>query len=635
MLDSFLNPWEGQPVGAGQVLLVPTDADPGTQQRRGWCVGSAIGASYRLGSEQLPAFLAAHRNRVLVCRDAPRVFWSLSSQLRASGDQSAIGILRRAVLEGRFVDVDIWQRLIDLSQNGYGDQVTHPEDIGSPMTSLASRTVQLEQATRQALELGPPEAFSPAANWLAMTFAVRGAIALGQPLPLQFAMSAVDRGSAIEELQRNQAELGNQIESRKDLRHCYRGSPGPIKLRNGLPDYDSPKLRTRLAQRWHDLHDAHEYPAPPARRNNKVSLEPQDWGCLVDCDVELELWAKFEQVCRTIEFLRGFEFIDVEYEVVPRLRPRNVALLGLVGHGWLRPRSGKTLVEVRFPDLESRCLASLCQSRFLQSALARAAGEQPNLNVYVADSLGLAARLFQASSQSNALSPDLQAVAAMLIRGAGLKLSDRALQRLIRQASGIDVGLQQLRGVRNQLVEVFGELRALEYETPNLIARSLELREGSWDSDAGLATHRFHRAIYTNQWRPFRWLLEPGGPTYSTTVRLNEGEQGDPSLANYSEGLLSETRRTSSGRVRGRCHLSVSTAEYLDLADDTLKAIMFEIASEQGFAGGCFGGNLLVEVPESDETEQIRRQIETTTNLIGYRVLGMPLPCETGTAVRW
>ena len=93
-----------------------------------------------------------------------------------------------------------------------------------------------------------------------------------------------------------------------------------------------------------------------------------------------------------------------------------------------------------------------------------------------------------------------------------------------------------------------------------------------WPRGLRPTTLLFHRALHAQRWDDVLYLLEP---CLSRHI-------GREALQRLGGDLLSEVRESPTGRIHGRCRLRQNTAEFLDLADDVRKAILFELSVEAG-----------------------------------------------------
>jgi hypothetical protein len=629
-----VTPWDGQPLADGLLALAPGGDGGVPQEHCDWLVATVDAQPWLLPEGRVAEFLACHSGRVLVCRDAPSVYWALVSQLHANASPAAIGQLRRAIKDGRFVDLDIWQRLLDLAEDGYGKRTTPPDPTcAAGISGLVSKAAEFEGATRRMLGMPPRSLFPNSTNWLGLNNVVKAAVALLMRPSLQFPLSPAERADALEDLERRRSDLTEQVKSHPNLLRCYELADGSIKFHKDLSQYESRRLRAWLHERWNGLREPHDYLSPAPQRDSKISIRPEDWGRLADCDEQLALWAQLEKTCHAMKSLRSLtgETLAIDYELVPRLKTNWPGIGLLASLGRLRPTPGKSLVRIRFPDLESRCLAAMCRTRYGESRLADAAGEPGNLNRHVADALASCAAVdgpwTDGRSASDPVGP---AAAAALLFAAGLNLGDRAAQGLIKRASGSVLDLGVIRETRQRLISLFPELEALECETAAVFHRRFAYGPVITEQRRHI-TQQIHLAVEPSESLSIRRsrLMKTMALHHMDHDKSREllGKlQSKRSSESLAEDLLADQRWTTSGRLRGRCRLTEATAEFLDLTDDVLKGVLYELGVEKGLRVGMIGGTLVVEA--ADESSLLHAELESRIQIVGNHILSMPLAFE-------
>lgn len=619
-------PWDGRPLGEGFLAWGCDGAVLGGSDC--WIVAAQDGMPHSIARTRVEEFLALHKDREIVCRNAPEVFWTLDAQLRISSDGAARRQLRRFVQDGRWIDLGIWQRLVDLAEDGYAARPT-PLDTagGEDISTIVAQAVELKSLTQRLLQMPGDVLHVTGADRLGVSYAVKGAVALARQPALQLAPSSVGRA----ELELRRRELERRLNSFPALRQCYRSEDGSIKADRNWPQYRQERLRRWLRERWDILREPHDYPAPAPHHAGEFSIRPQDWGRIVRCDEQLALWAEFEETFHAIKMLGNAagDTLPIHTETLPRLKAVPFGSDVLTRVVRFTPTAGKSLIRIRLPDLESRCLAVMCRWRYGQSQLADAAIDSENLNELVADALALDAGPGPLRTDLPTESESARRqVAASLLFATGLKLGDRALQGLL-EAAGIVSDLRAIREKRERLVQVFPELEVLECETAatvyarfqadvpreirRRISQELHIAVGS-STQAPERTSRLHglHQLHSLGFDGFHELLK----------RF----QGATSAESLAEDLLAEKRRTPSGRVRGRCRLTVGTAEFLDLADDVKKTILFALAVELDYRVAVTADALWAEV--TGDVLRAQTQVSALIQAAGATMLSMPLASE-------
>lgn len=623
--------WDGKPLGEGFVAWGCDGAVPGESDR--WLVAAEDGTSQSIARTRVAEFLTLHADREIVCRNAPDVFWALDAQLRANSAAAARNQLRRAVQGGRWIDLEIWQRLVDLAEDGYGARSTPLVTAdGEDISTVAAQAVELKSATQRLLEMPGDMLRATGADRLGVSHAVKGAIALAKKPTLLCPLSSGERAEAVVELEERRSGLEERLKGFPNLWKCYQSQDGSIKVVGNWPPYRRQQLRKWLHERWNDLREPHDYPAPAPQHAGEISIRLQDWGRLVRSDEQLMLWAEFENTFHAIKELRSaaVETLPIRYEIMPRLKavPFGIDLLTRVAR--LAPTAGKRLLRIQLPDLESRCLAAMCSWWYGQSKLADAANDSGNLNEIVADVLSLdAGREPPRMDIRSESDPTRRQIAASLLFATGLNLGDRASYALL-QSAGIICDWSGIREMRQRLVSAFPELDAVECRTSAIFHRRFAygpVIPEKWRE----ITQQIHVAVNpstppSERTSRIRGVQRFHQMEYARSRELMHKFEGNPSAESLAEDLLAEQRRTPSGRLRGRCRLTEATAEFLDLADDVKKTILFALAVEQELPVAVTSDALWVEVRDDGSTSQ--HHVDAVIQVTGARMLSMPLACE-------
>jgi hypothetical protein len=114
---------------------------------------------------------------------------------------------------------------------------------------------------------------------------------------------------------------------------------------------------------------------------------------------------------------------------------------------------------------------------------------------------------------------------------------------------------------------------------------------------------------------------------------LKESLHGRKGSQTLYRTLFGQDVVTLTGRARGRMHYSEARrAEYLDLADDALKAALYALVAVGFRVAGVVGEEVVIEMPaDIDHNEAAERAARLAAEAAGDVLRGMPVPCST----RW
>jgi hypothetical protein len=446
--------------------------------------------------------------------------------------------------------------------------------------------------------------------------------------PLPFARQR----DALAKLEAYLTRVSQKIQQSKELRRCYEFSDGLIKLHDDRPQYDTHRLRSFLQGRWNGLREPHDYPIPAPARNGMFSIRSRDWGRLAYCDDQLTLWAEFETLCHLMKSVRNFssEHVSAHNEVFPRIKSAIDGLSLLADPDLLQSVSEKALLWIRLPDLEARCLATVCRTRYGRAVMAEAAVSHKNLNRFTADELDLAGSGFMTGADRTSINSYIEKLAGCLLFSAGLRLSDHATMGLFRRVGATSISLDLMRSIRDRLVDRFPELDRIECETAASFFRRFSHQPPNTEQRS--ITHEIHialdhRSTKADRLNRFEEFAERRCLGYEERHELLAIVNRVHDVEGLAQDLLAEDRHTPTGRLRGHCLLTESTAEFLDLADDVIKSLHFTIGVEMSLPVWKIDEALVAEVPERDAA-RIRSQVEAVAQATGARLLNMPLSVD-------
>jgi hypothetical protein len=376
-----------------------------------------------------------------------------------------------------------------------------------------------------------------------------------------FAVSNGDRENWLSTTSNLRCRVEARIAAVPGLRRCFKPDEGAIKFRNGHPETNQTRLRDWLRSRWVDLREGHDYPIPWPE-----GTEPDNWEFAAQCDSQIALWVEYEYLCAAERSLRRLNagLSRLTWEITPRLRLKPSWWRIVAGRNPLRAPDGHALVVIELPDLETRCLFALCHKEFWDTKYP-ALPDFADWNQHVADQLGLAG----ASSTQ---------VAAALISGSGMLLSDRALEGLVSHRAKTESSRVDLRILRNELVKRFPELDRYECRSVADFRNAFGLESRSrliQPSDRNRA-YELHMAASTGEVARISKAFS-GELGYYQWERVKKLDLANIDSTQRADGLLAVDRQSISGRSHGTCRISDKSVEFLDLADEFRKYLLSDL----------------------------------------------------------
>lgn len=402
-----------------------------------------------------------------------------------------------------------------------------------------------------------------------------------------------------------------------ELRRCYSPASGAIRFRNGHPDVDNARLRRWLREQWKSLQTEQDYPlaAPTGTR-------PADWTLAARCLPEVAVWEEYEYACKLLRSLgnmpQGSQTTRLAWKTEPRLALCEPEWGTLLGRQQFRPQPGHMFLVMDLPDLESRCLFAVCRQWFPERAHA-VPSNQADWNQEVADALQLTAA-------------GAAMIAAALMLGTGLLLSDLAVARLIEHSTGTFRSPAEIGELRERLVRLFPELDRYEL-------RSLREFRGKFDvtgrcgGNDRLRMHQLHLAAFTGTTQTLLAQFEDE-LHFDARQRLSRWRTDSGDRTRLADELLAVPRRTSSGQVIGPSRFGVATAEFLDLADDFRQQLLVELIA-LGYSFIAWKEQVVGMLPEKVDHSAIEARLRHAVTRIGESMLGGAPYVEIGWPESW
>lgn len=581
----------------------------------------------RVTVAELPRFLDATQRFLTVCRDVAKVFWTMDKALRSSRHPQFLRLLRQGVREGRWTDFRLWQLVIQHSISSEDDcSISFPEETATlsgwipavEQMILCTVAIARESARNH---LSPNEVLPYAAVHLGQRRAVQGAIALGRLERPKLLASAGHRLRLIRVFEDQRRDSEVIIQHEPELRRCFRPSSGAISLRGGLPDVDLTRLRKWLSTRWTAQRAAEDYPVQPPSLFNRVSTEPADWKQVAHGGSPIAAWLRFEESSRALNYLSkaASNEVEIHYDFVPRLQETDSWLGRAVQLSLIAPADGHRLGVLRFTDLDSRCLAAIANLPVPSES-----ESLTDLNEFVA------ARVHVSASHRplDTMPIATKRIAANLMLATGLRLSDQCLLGLI-QESNVELDLQTIRTMREQLLDLFPPLDDYECSTGRRLGEYCGLAADVFIANQRRLSQEVHIAAVEEladmrQRRIYNVFREYCAAPIDVQARLMTAQLVDAAIG-YA--LMDDCRSGLSPRRRS-CRFGVSNAEFLDLADDFRKALLFELAVELDLTLALVDRSILILYPEEQDAAAVRLRVEAYLTTLGQSMLNSPVVCE-------
>jgi hypothetical protein len=648
---------------------------------------------------QMADFLKVHARAHLVCHDAGQLHLVLSQDPVVAADAGALQALRGFVRDGRLYDVMLLDQLVRLAQPGrdrarartlpelaaqyarvtladparvqaiipalpptapaHADQDLAAEAVQQAWALWMAFDALWEQAQDIATATGAPTRFGP----LSLALQVRGAVALAhaQQNGLRLAPQAYQSiaGRCLQAQRKAVAALLADVEARRCFytRPSTAGAGEEIELTTkGSPLVHPTQLERWLRIRSDAITGLHLTDLTrPVRLDRWLSQKPGEWGRLVNFDPLLQAWADLwaaPAVTRSC-LSASSSMLRPHYEVLPGIQSRDPdldALRRLAGPGLFRPAPGHWFLVVELQELDLRALAAVCRCRFGRSRLADlfSAGKSP-YDRAAAELAGCTPTTFEALKQSE---PEVHdrwlRIARALLKSAPLGLSVERIREIARgEEFGLDdLGLAELATWHGRLLkQIFPELeeyladntlvilgRKLGYDRDQL-ERRLKSSFGNMPSSHHLR-HWFRGDRSLSRCIEQRvWALLETSPNREQFAEYTTARERNREL--YAD-LFSWGVTTPTGRVRGQLLFAdAAQAEYLDVADDAVKAGGFALA-EAGYrlvaVAGC---TIVLEVAGPGTSEVLTRAQALVSDAVKDVLPGIPAGCIARWSDQW
>lgn len=614
--EKTLPNWNGETLGTCSAAIALTDAPNGDVELE---VLTTDEDSFAVREERLGEFLTAAADATFFCNGAAELYWRLDAALRRYR-AADVAVLRRIVRDGRLVDLDLWAATLEAAlPAGQRDSQRLPDNRDTGCQAMLDRVKRLDQIRGNWPMLGTAGGSD---SRLGVGFSVQAAIAQQKFAGLRLELQQAERAALIRDVDNQLRRVLEELERVTELRRCYRPTEGDIRMANGRPKSNTHVLRKWLHQTWHRLRAEHDYPVEPPR-----TTSPAAWRSLVDSHDHLSTWAEFEDLCRLRTALENNTSPVEPAVTVPRLHRLNEYWDRLAGRGVLRPPEGFQFITVKLPDLESRCLARICADSFGESHLLVDAEDAEDLNRHVAG-------VIDSKTVMPALSEDASSrLSTAFLFATGLLLPDKALVTLLRRKCEVEVTLDEVRRLRNTLLAAYPDLDAYECRSAEVIYANLEISADRQPSDN---PRRFAQAHYIGaNTTDFTQLFFHQGP-YRVLGRVPELQtflRRGMSGHELAVRTLSCWRQTRTGRLHAPTIFGPETAEFLDLADDVRKSLLFELANQLNGAVGIVADQIVVAIPEGTDFERIELQVRAACDRVGQQILELRLPAVIGYSV--
>jgi hypothetical protein len=411
---------------------------------------------------------------------------------------------------------------------------------------------------------------------LGLGIQVQARIALEKPQP----MPMVDSNrvaDVIAHLEQQIQQLTPIVRRWRQLAECLKWKGDRIALRKDLPNINETRLRTWLGEIASELTNVEGVPFPIFQtRRGDAPIIPEDWGYLRRCDARLNAFWQLYDLCHKLHFIRKHsgQPINVNYELVPRIRPslRTAILKELINHGLLRRLEPGRYIVLDFSGLDFRALAAWCEYRFGVSALARAYrnGEDP------VDQLAVQLMLKQHIDPQKRI-----LLAQHLLTAIAQKMGTSCIASLVQSEFNLSLDSPTVAGWEQAAFELFPELRRYQDDVADRLAANLGVNPATIEQEL-CACDDFSTISAQICGRKLR------GAAFAKLCNLIQDLElrfqamygvDNPKLYN---ALLGCSFHLPTGRIRGKCVFARGNAEYLDLADDALKAALYAICASSG-----------------------------------------------------
>ena len=427
------------------------------------------------------------------------------------------------------------------------------------------------------------------------------------------------------------------LNDNRHARQCFRWDENLVRRdRKGYTKTRNGPLRAWLGQLLNECHDLRNAPLkPPLDRTGRLSTVPRHWGVLTRCHPLLRAWAGLESAAAADRFLDQVDKARPLYGVIPRLHSSNPDLTQLrkFRQRLFVPKPDHVFLVGKLRDLELRCHGVVCEHWAGQpSRVAQAFrdGQDP-----VQETTNrLCDKLAEAQSKRDHRSSFLQldhekrlASIRLLMFAVPRGLSVPQMVELLQTELGVcDLGRAEVDHLLRLLVlDVRWEWEFfLEDPTPRVVAEKLDIPFSEFSSEL-FPTEHPHTWPFTLRrvlagkikgemvWQKLRSLAK-NGPYGDQIAQM----AGGPETYDF---FMTTNPVSITGRVgRPLYWTERKTAEYLQLADEVMKTVIYELVAAGFRLVAVAGDAFVLEVLDSEQAAS--SQVASIANATARKLLG-------------
>jgi hypothetical protein len=663
---------------AQEVADVPHDLFAGA------CDGSQV---IVVQAKQLGAFLNVHTHSWLACYNAAAFHWLLDAHLHATAEDDARRILWDFSRSHRLIDIGLLDQLVTLGGNGtvrppalplralagcHGG-VSAPDGAGQTQVvapaTLAERIPDelLEAATSEVIavfqmyralgqrvsEINAVAGSSQAAfGPLGLGLQVQGAIAAEHAARNGLHIGPGTMTGLVQALSGVQNSCINQLTADRKAKACFKQDDNKVRLDHlGFPEFRPRTLAKWLESVLRELQDRHRVGFVPPGAEDVISTCPEDWGVLVRCHRFLRAWADLLSASRLrLHFQKNqVSVIHPQYQILPRIGSDKPSLDDVRRSGlrvMFRPSNGHCFLVIQLCDLDLRALAAVCLQRYSTRELAAVFQSGRDVAVHTAARLSMMepaafARL-ETEDHDRHTRWIRSARAALFAVPRGLGVAE--LREIARSDFDVELSLGEARDVDQRLLTVYPELAEyLRDDAGNLLAANLRTTDKAIGELLEAHVKRFKPRDLRNAFRAQRkvkgnidsrlWATLEHGNNNPTLKPLFDKKEFGPALY---RALSGRDVLVQSGRVRGRLPFSdARQVEYLDLADDAMKAVLYDLVAAGFRLVGFAGFEIVLEVEESDAKGRAGSAKEIAKSCLQKVLSSVPVLCSDRISTVW
>jgi hypothetical protein len=599
--------------------------------------------------------LAQNADSSFICENAAQFHWMIHQDTERLGDAACI----RETLWGlsakhHLLDVQLFEQLVQLASSGtepscqplatlmeqcckcaweppeqiatdavrFGDHRNLPPDLVSRACNVARSLWNLYHALHQAAESAAQANMSCSADSpygpLGLGIQVQARIALERPQPEPI-VDDTQGSDVIAQLEQDIQQQTTAVRKLPRLANCLCWEQNHI-VRNSdllrLTRKHRARLRQLFAEVAEELIAVDGVPFPYLRNERgEASLLPEDWGELSRYEPNLHVWSRLYDLCDELRFIRKYQgqSIDVRYMAVPRLRPQpRAAILKALIHRDLlhRPGGGQHLV-LKFEQLELRALAAWCDHCFDNSVM-------PTIYRNGEDPVG---RLAAVLTPDNQIDEYVRIqLAELLLSAIAHKIGRSNFARMVQIELNLELDSLTVTRWEQATFELFPELREYHDDVAERLSANLEVSRAAIEQvvapDPGVPSISMQVLSPRRRGRAFERLFDLIQDSELRVLAMRE-----PDSAKLYLALLGRSFRLPTGRIRGKCLFEPGNAEYLDLADDAMKAAIYALAASRIEIVAVADRTVLVWAGEQfDERATITRASDAASGILSVPV---------------